>query len=113
MDNQTHKNSTCKANCTDTFHDHPGTEVSLFRIVYSLSKKRPGSRRNAKINVALRDAQTIESPSYWPYGISCLPWLSNRQWEEKIAQDQPEDYGSSENSDHDELDNYNADLSYV
>lgn len=24
MDNHTHKNSTCKANGTDTFHDHPG-----------------------------------------------------------------------------------------
>uniref|UniRef100_A0A8W8JMS3 Uncharacterized protein n=1 Tax=Magallana gigas TaxID=29159 RepID=A0A8W8JMS3_MAGGI len=83
--------------------------VTVSHCVF-FKQKRPGSRRNEKINVALRDAQTIESPSFWPYGtcISCRLWLSNRQWEAKIAQDQPEDDGSSENDDHDELDNYNA-----
>lgn len=82
--------------------------VTVSHCVF-FKQKRPGSRRNAKINVALRDAQTIESPSFWPYGITCRPWLSNRQWEAKIAQEQPEDDGSTENNDHDELDNHNVD----
>lgn len=47
--------------------------------------KREDARRNAKINVALCNAQTIESTGFWPKGISCRPWLSRKQWDEKIA----------------------------
>lgn len=47
--------------------------------------KREGARRNAKMNVALCNAQTIESPGFWPKGISCRPWLSRKQWDDKIA----------------------------
>lgn len=49
--------------------------------------KREGARRNAKINVALCNAQTIESSGFWPKGISCRPWLSRKQWDDKIARE--------------------------
>lgn len=49
--------------------------------------KREGARRNAKMNVALCNAQTIESPGFWPKGISCRPWLSRKQWDDKIARE--------------------------
>lgn len=47
--------------------------------------KREGARRNAKINASLKDASTIESENFWPKGISCRPWLSNKQWQDRIA----------------------------
>lgn len=27
----------------------------------------------------------IESENFWPKGISCRPWRSNKQWQERIA----------------------------
>jgi hypothetical protein len=61
--------------------------VSVTHCVF-FKQKHPGSRRNAKINVSLRDAKIIESPDCWPHGISCRRWLSNKQWETKIAEEQ-------------------------
>lgn len=30
---------------------------------------------------------TMESPGFWPKGISCRPWLSRKQWDDKIARE--------------------------
>lgn len=46
MDNHTHKNSTCKANGTDAFHDHPGNN----RIV---------SDQGVSTQIAAIDVQSI------------------------------------------------------
>lgn len=59
-----------------------GISVSLCVL---FKPKREGARRNAKINVSLKDAFTIESENFWPKGISCRPWLSNKQWQDRIA----------------------------
>ena len=61
--------------------------------------KHPGSRRNAKINIALSDATAVETPGFWPHGVSCRPWLSVKDWENKIARNIPtgKDHPSGEN----------------
>jgi chromosome segregation ATPase len=75
-------------------------EISVTHCVF-FKQKHPGSRRNAKINVSLRDAQTIESPGFWPNGISCRRWLSNKQWEIKIANEQEQDNAFTGNANQD------------
>jgi hypothetical protein len=72
--------------------------VSVSHCVF-FKPKHPGSRRNAKINVALSDAQTVESPGFWPRGISCRSWLSEKDWESKIAQSKPAENGTSKEDD--------------
>uniref|UniRef100_A0A8W8LUB3 WSC domain-containing protein n=1 Tax=Magallana gigas TaxID=29159 RepID=A0A8W8LUB3_MAGGI len=40
---------------------------------------------SAKLNVPLRHAESIEHHDFWPNGVRCRKWLSERQWEEKCA----------------------------
>jgi hypothetical protein len=54
------------------FLKRKGVTVSHFVF---FKPKYPGSRRNAKINVAPSDAQIVEAPGFWPRGISCRQWL--------------------------------------
>lgn len=37
-------------------------------------RKHIGSRRTAKLYVALSDVQTVEAHEFWPRGISCRLW---------------------------------------
>ena len=64
------------------FLNRKGITVSHFVF---FKPKYPGSRRNAKINVAPSDAQIVEAPGFWPRGISCRPWLSEREWDKKLS----------------------------
>jgi hypothetical protein len=64
------------------FLQQKGISVSHFVL---FKPKYPGSRMNAKINVAPADAEIVESPGFWPRGISCRPWLSEREWDNKIS----------------------------
>lgn len=43
------------------------------------------SRLSAKINVPLEFDHIIESPNFWPEGVRCRKWISNREWEQKCA----------------------------
>jgi hypothetical protein len=40
---------------------------------------------NAKIKIVPADAETVETPRCLPRGISCRPWLSEREWDNKIS----------------------------
>lgn len=55
----------------------------------------------AKINVPPEDAELLESRGFWPEGVICRRWMSQRAWKEKIeADNQREDRDHSENGDH-------------
>ena len=56
-----------------------GATVSHFVL---FKPKFSGRRLTAKVNVAPRDADLIESEDFWPDGVQCRRWYSVRQWEE-------------------------------
>ena len=71
------------------------THFILFKAKYT------GARLTAKINVPPEDAELLESRGFWPEGVSCRRWMSQRAWKEKIeADNQREDRDHSENGDH-------------
>lgn len=43
------------------------------------------SRLSAKVNIPLEFVKTVEAPDFWPEGVRCRRWMSNREWEEKCA----------------------------
>lgn len=53
---------------------------------FVLFKPKPRSRLlSAKLNVPLQHAESIEHHDFWPNGVRCRKWFSERQWEEKCA----------------------------
>lgn len=72
------------------------THLMLFKPKYSKS------RLSAKINIPLEFGQIVESPNFWPEGVSCRQWISNREWERKCAtqrasEDWDSEYGAQHN----------------
>lgn len=55
------------------------THLMLFQPKYNQS------RLSAKINVPLEFDHIIESSNFWPEGVRCRKWISNREWEQKCA----------------------------
>lgn len=82
----------------------PQRQRHIHLSVRVFKPKREGARRNANINVAVREACKIESDGFWSKRISCRPWLSNKQWQDRIA---PCDEADSAN---DDRDNQNDDV---
>ena len=62
--------------------EQKGATVSHFIL---FKPKSPRARLTAKVNVALRDADLIESDNFWPDGVQCRRWYSVRQWEEMCS----------------------------
>lgn len=72
------------------------THLMLFKPKYYQS------RLSAKINIPLEFRQIVESPNFWPEGVLCRQWMSNREWEQKCAtQRASEDWDSEYGAQHD------------
>lgn len=80
-------------------------------IHFVLFKPRyPESRLTAKINVSPKDSELLESGDFWPEGVSCRKWLSQRAWKEKIdSENQKKDDDEREDGDEQELDDEHDD----
>lgn len=64
----------------ENYIERKGVKVShliLFKPKYG------GPFLSAKVNVSPQFANTVESPHFWPDGVKCRRWLSNREWEHK------------------------------
>lgn len=42
--------------------------------------------RTAKVNVSPKCSQLVESPEFWPVGVICRKWYSEREWDERFEQ---------------------------
>ena len=66
------------------------THLMLFKPRYRKSLV------TAKVNVPAEFAKTVESPHFWPEGVKCRRWLSNRDWEQKCAMQPTQERWESE-----------------
>ncbi|KAK3104967.1 hypothetical protein FSP39_014230 [Pinctada imbricata] len=66
-----------------SYIESKGVRVTHMILFNARTERSP---LTAKINVPLQHASLIEPGRFWPKGVRCRRWLSNREWEEKCAQ---------------------------
>lgn len=72
----------------ENYIERKGVKVShlvLFKPKYG------GPFLSAKVNVSPQFADTVESSHFWPDGVKCRRWLSNREWELKYFSHEAEE----------------------
>lgn len=66
------------------FLEHKNVRVTYLRIFSQREHQRFVS---AKINVPDECAERVKESDFWPTGVSCREWLSDRDWKQKLYDD--------------------------
>ena len=67
-----------------TYLEQRDVHVTFLRL---FNTKHNSYRTAAKLNVSESSASIVESPNFWPNGISCRKWISNREWNKRFSED--------------------------
>ncbi|CAG2232272.1 unnamed protein product [Mytilus edulis] len=64
-------------------------ETKNVHVTYlRLFSTRNNDRRiSAKLNIAENCAEIVETENFWPKGVYCRKWLSNREWNQRFTDD--------------------------
>jgi len=72
-----------------TYLEQRDVHVTFLRL---FNTKHNSYRIAAKLNVSESSASTVESHNFWPSGISCRKWVSNREWNQRFSEDYNQHY---------------------
>lgn len=70
-----------------TYVESKGVKISYLTL---FKPKGRYSVRTAKINVSPNCSETVEAPGFWPDGVHCRKWYSEREWDSRCDQRYPQ-----------------------